>query len=175
MRQPLYWIYSASLYASHYYSNHMQNVIEETSVTIIYWTAKSSGTWARKKKIKTLQPRDEWLMRSIDLSKDEKNEKCAFWPYSADEWNANKRKWRMERVTGGGRVSPWRMFLCSSSSAVGLWLSRLKTDTVYVELNIMNGLYFEMDEKSNQSVGLQRRFAVRGLVRLGWSFLINQT
>lgn len=38
---------------------------------------------------------------------------------------ANKQSWMKKWRT----VLPWRMFLCSSSSADGLWLSRLRTQT----------------------------------------------
>ena len=44
-----------------------------------------------------------------------------------------------ERWMKGG-VLPWRMFLCSSSSAVGLWLSRLKTQNT-ADYSILTGWY----------------------------------
>lgn len=66
---------------------------------------------------------DERLTPTIDFCKDEKNNKGSFG--LAGESNPNTQSWRKKC----GMVWPWRMFLCSSSSAVGLWLSRLRTQT----------------------------------------------
>lgn len=80
-----------------------------------------------KEKKKFTQSAEKWLMQTTDLSWEE-NEKCALWHCGAEKSNADRQTWMKKWKTDGERVLPWRMFLCSSSSAVGLWLSRLKTE-----------------------------------------------
>lgn len=121
----------SSVNSTHYFKN-LDSPATFHWTAVLLWVHWLSTNQRQEEKTPTHYPVDKllvWLMQMTEFSNGlEKWKMCFLTLLVPRSGTHNRHTWTQRWRMDSGRRSPWRMFLCSSSSALGLWLSRLKME-----------------------------------------------